>query len=126
MLTDCCFDVINQNGDYLGGVISPGIKLSLKALHDMTAKLPQIEIKKQQNVIGKTTIEAMNSGVYFGYISLVEGLIRRIKDEYKKEMKVVITGGLASLFKNSINLIDYIDPNLTLEGLNIVYNKNIN
>ncbi len=116
--TATTFDVVGENGEYLGGVIAPGINLSIKALHDMTAQLPKIQVKAQKNVIGKSTFEAMNSGIYFGYISLVEGLVSRIKAEYGKEMKTIITGGLGSLFNNAI-ANDGIFPDLTLEGLRI-------
>jgi type III pantothenate kinase len=122
--TATTFDVVGENGEYLGGVISPGVNLSIKILHDMTAQLPKIQVKKQDHVIGKSTIEAMNSGIYFGYISLVEGLIKRIKDEYGKKMQVIITGGLLSVFENSISEVNYIEPDLTLEGLKMVYQDN--
>jgi type III pantothenate kinase len=122
--TATTFDVIGGSGEYLGGVIAPGINLSIKALHDMTAQLPRIKVKKQDNVIGKSTIEAMNSGIYFGYISLTEGLIKRIKSEYKKPMKVITTGGLAHLFENVISEVNHIEPDLTLEGLKIVCEEN--
>jgi len=117
--TATTFDVVGENGEYLGGVIAPGVNLSIKALHDMTAQLPKIQVKAQKNVIGKSTFEAMNSGIYFGYISLVEGLVAKIKAEYGKEMKTIITGGLGSLFSNAITN-DGVFPDLTLEGLRIV------
>jgi len=122
--TATTFDVVGESGEYLGGVIAPGVNLSVKILHDMTAQLPKIQVKKQDNVIGKSTIEAMNSGIYFGYISLVEGLIKRIEDEYGKEMIVVITGGLLGVFENSIPKVNYIEPDLTLEGLRMIYQNN--
>ncbi len=121
--TATTFDVVDQNGVYLGGVIAPGINLSLKALHDMTAKLPKIEIKKQDFVIGKNTKEAMNSGVYFGYLSLIEGMIAKIKNELASDIKVIMTGGLAPLFQEHLQL--EIEQNLTLEGLNLIASKNI-
>jgi type III pantothenate kinase len=117
--TATTFDVVGENGEYLGGVIAPGVNLSIKALHDMTAQLPKIQVKAQKNIIGKSTFEAMNSGIYFGYISLVEGLITRIKAEYGKEMNTIITGGLGSLFSNAV-ANDGFYPDLTLEGLRIV------
>lgn len=118
--TATTFDVVGKNGEYLGGVIAPGINLSLKALHDMTAQLPKIQIKPQKNVIGKSTFEAMNSGIYFGYIGLVEGLVSRIKAEYNQEMKVIITGGLATIFNQAILGVNYVEPDLTLEGLKLI------
>ena len=123
--TATTFDVVGENGEYLGGVISPGINLSLKALHDMTAKLPRIEIESQKNVIGKTTIEAMNSGVYFGYISLIEGMINKIENEFGSKTTRVMTGGLSEIFKDALsNCIAYNEPDLTLEGLNIIHEMN--
>jgi type III pantothenate kinase len=123
--TATTFDVVGENGEYLGGVISPGINLSLKALHDMTAKLPKITVRHQKNVIGKNTIEAMNSGVYFGYISLIEGLVARIEKELGHKTTRIITGGLAETFKDALkNLIQHHEPDLTLEGLRLVYKMN--
>lgn len=121
--TATTFDVIDQNGVYLGGVIAPGINLSLKALHVMTAKLPKIEIKKQDFVIGKNTKQAMNSGVYFGYLSLIEGMVTKIKKELTSDTKVIMTGGLASLFQEYLQL--EIEQDLTLEGLNLIARNNI-
>lgn len=122
--TATTFDIIGKNGEYLGGVISPGINLSLKALHDMTAQLPNISIKSQKNVIGKNTVEAMNSGVYFGYISLVEGMIEKIEQELGYKTKSIITGGLGELFKDVLKSdIESYEPNLTLEGLKIIWNN---
>lgn len=124
--TATTFDVVGKNGEYLGGVIAPGINLSLKALHDMTAQLPRISVKKQQNVIGKSTIEAMNSGVYFGYISLLEGLIVKIENELNCKTTRIITGGLAEIFKDALkDSINHHEPNLTLEGLQIVCESNL-
>lgn len=125
--TATTFDVVGQNGEYLGGVIAPGINLSLKALHDMTAKLPKITVRSQKNVIGKNTIEAMNSGVYFGYISLIEGLIEKIEKELNHETTRIITGGLAEIFKDALKAsVQHHEPDLTLEGLKLVYENNRN
>jgi type III pantothenate kinase len=125
--TATTFDVVGQNGEYLGGIIAPGINLSLKALHDMTAQLPKISIKSQKNVIGKSTVEAMNSGVYHGYIAMVEGLIIKIENELQVKTTRIITGGLAEIFKEPLitsNAIQYHQPDLTLEGLKIVFERN--
>lgn len=119
--TATTFDIVGNGGSYLGGVICPGVNLSIQALHNMTAKLPNINVKYQENVIGKSTKEAMNSGIYFGYISLVEGLITKIKKEYGKKMQVIATGGLSVLFNDGIDQIDFVEEKLTLEGLNLVY-----
>jgi type III pantothenate kinase len=124
--TATTFDVVGKNGEYLGGVIAPGINLSLKALHDMTAQLPKISVKAQKNVIGKTTIEAMNSGAFFGYIALIEGMISKIENELGHKTTRIITGGLAELFKDALkNTIEHFEPDLTLEGLKIVYENNL-
>lgn len=120
--TATTFDVVGANGEYLGGVIAPGINLSLKALHEMTAKLPKISLQKQQNVIGKSTVEAMNSGVYFGYLSLVEGMIARIENELGVKTTPIITGGLAEIFKEELK-IEHYRPDLTIEGLRMIYNQ---
>ena len=123
--TATTFDVVDEDGKYLGGVIAPGINLSLKALHDMTAQLPRISVKPQKNVIGKSTVEAMNSGVYFGYISLLEGMITKIEDELGHKTTHIITGGLAEIFKDALkNIVWHHEPDLTLEGLRIVYEQN--
>ena len=123
--TATTFDVVGNNGEYLGGAISPGITLSLKALHDMTAKLPKISVKKQANVIGKNTVVAMNSGVYFGYISLIEGMIEKIEKEYGSKTTRIITGGLADIFKEALSkTINHHEPDLTLDGLRLVYLMN--
>lgn len=123
--TATTFDVVGANGEYLGGVIAPGINLSLKALHDMTAKLPKITVRSQKNVIGKNTVEAMNSGVYFGYISLIEGMIEKIEKELNHKTTRIITGGLAEIFKDALKVqVQHHEPDLTLEGLKLVYENN--
>ena len=125
--TATTFDVVGQNGEYLGGIIAPGINLSLKVLHEMTAQLPKIKITTQKNVIGKSTIEAMNSGVYHGYIALISGLTQKIQDEINTKCRVIITGGLAEIFKNYLlenNVIDHFEPDLTLDGLSIIFENN--
>lgn len=121
--TATTFDVVGFEGEYLGGVIAPGINLSLKALHDMTAQLPKISIKPQKNVIGKNTTEAMNSGVYFGYISMIEGMVHRIEEELGCKTTQIITGGLAEIFKEKLSDM-YHEADLTLEGLRDIYQKN--
>jgi type III pantothenate kinase len=123
--TATTFDVVGEKGEYLGGVIAPGINLSLKALHDMTAQLPKITVRAQRNVIGKNTIEAMNSGVYFGYISLIEGMITKIEKELGYKTTRIITGGLAEIFKDALKCsVEHHEPDLTLEGLRIVFQAN--
>jgi type III pantothenate kinase len=122
--TATTFDVVNQNGDYIGGVIAPGINLSLEALHQAAARLPRIGIGRPQAVIGTATVPAMQSGVYWGYVGLVEGLLSRIKAEYGGPMKVVATGGLSPLFAEGTTMIQHIQPDLTLDGLRMLAERN--
>ncbi len=119
--TATTFDVINKNGAYSGGLICPGINLSLNSLSQGTALLPLIEFKRSEKIIGKSTIGAMESGSYWGYVSLIEGIVERLKNENEcNSAKVVVTGGYSSLFKEDVNCIDHFEENLTLEGLNLV------
>lgn len=111
------FDIVGDDGAFEGGVIAPGINLSMQALHEAAARLPRIAIEKPATVIGADTVGAMQSGVFWGYISLIEGLIRRIKAEYVKPMKVVATGGIASLFEGQTDAVDIFDHDLTIRGL---------
>ena len=111
------FDMVGKDGGFEGGIISPGINLSMQALHDAAAQLPRVAIERPARVIGKDTVGAMQSGVFWGYISLIEGLVRRIKDEYPEPLKVVATGGIASLFQGSTDCIDIFDADLTIRGL---------
>jgi len=122
--TATTFDVVDGDGNYIGGLISPGINLSIEALHQAAAKLPEIAIKKPDFVIGKNTVSAMQSGVYFGYLGLIEGSVERIKEEYGSDMKVVCTGGLASLFFDATGSIDSMEQDLTINGLNKIFNMN--
>lgn len=125
--TATTFDVVAANGDYCGGAIAPGINLSLEALHMAAAKLPRVAIERPQNgAIGKNTLEAMQSGIFWGYIGMIEGLTHRIKAEFKEPMLVVATGGLAPLFSAHTNVIEYSDPDLTLRGLFAIYERNKN
>ncbi|HXZ02674.1 MAG TPA: type III pantothenate kinase [Stellaceae bacterium] len=118
------FDVVDRNGNYCGGVIAPGINLSLTALHMAAAKLPSVRIRRIDHVIGKDTVACMQSGLFWGYIGLVEGLVSRIKQEFGAPMVVVATGGLAPLFDGATAVIEHVDPNLTLWGLRLVYERN--
>ena len=122
--TATTFDVIDENGNYAGGVIAPGINLSLDALHMATAKLPRVEVIKPANVIGKATKPAMQSGIYWGYVSIIEGIVKRIKDELGLEMGVIATGGLAGLFSEGTEVITGVDDNLTINGLYAIWNRN--
>ncbi len=123
--TATTFDVIGADGAYEGGVIAPGINSSLEALDRAAAKLPRIALKEPpQRVIGQATVPAMESGAYWGYVGLIEGLVTRIKGEYGQPMKVVATGGLASLFARATASIDEVDPDLTLRGLLAIHRAN--
>lgn len=115
--TATTFDIVLSRNIYEGGVISPGIKLSLNSLHKLTANLPLIEIKKQKKIVGKDTISAMNSGVFFGYIHMVNGIIKQIINEQKKSFKIVLTGGYADIFKKHIKPKALVNKNITLIGL---------
>jgi len=122
--TATTFDVVDGDGNYCGGVIAPGINLSLTALHMAAAKLPSVRVRRTEHVIGKDTVACMQSGLFWGYVGLVEGLVARIKKEFAAPMSVVATGGLAPLFEGAIAGIDRIDANLTLWGLRLVYERN--
>jgi len=111
------FDIVGADGGFEGGVIAPGINLSMQALHEAAARLPRIAIEKPDKIIGTDTVGAMQTGVYWGYISLIEGLIGLIKAEYGAPMKVVATGGIASLFEGETTAIDIFDHELTIRGL---------
>lgn len=122
--TATTFDVIDRDGNYLGGVIAPGVNLSLEALHMAAAKLPRVAIRRPNRVVGKGTVEAMLSGIYWGYVSLVEGVVLRIRREQGAEMDVIATGGLAPLFADAVSCIKLADLELTLKGLLAVYRLN--
>lgn len=122
--TATTFDVIDQNGNYCGGIISPGLILSLESLHKAAACLPKIGIKKPASVIGKETVEAMRSGIYWGYIGLIEGIIKRIKAEFTFPNKIIGTGGLARLLAERTDIFEKINLELTLEGLKFLANRN--
>jgi len=111
------FDVVSGEGAYEGGVIAPGVNLSIEALHRAAAKLPMVDIAAPKKAIGKNTVEAMQSGIYLGYISLIEGMLSRIEAELGEKPYVIATGGLAPLFAHGTDKIDVIDQDLTLKGL---------
>ena len=115
------FDVIGSNNSYDGGVISPGINLSIEALYKAAAKLPLVDVARPQKTIGKNTVEAMQSGIYWGYIGLIEGTLKRIEAELGVKPYVIATGGLAPLFADGTDVIDSIDQDLTLKGLLEIY-----
>jgi len=122
--TATTFDVIAADGAFEGGVIAPGVNLSLQALHEAAAMLPRIAIQKPEKVIGKDTVTNMQSGVFWGYIALIEGLVARIKAEWGKPMTVIGTGGVVSLFEGATDSIDRFDPDLTIRGLLEIWRRN--
>jgi type III pantothenate kinase len=123
--TATTFDVVDGSGNYCGGVIAPGINLSLTALHMAAAQLPRVAVQRPKAVIGKRTVPAMLSGIYWGYVGLIEGLVARIKDEFGSPMTVIATGGLAPLFGDGTKAIDRIDPEITLWGLAEIHRRNV-
>ena len=122
--TATTFDVVGPDGGFEGGIISPGINLSMRALHDAAAQLPRIAIQKPPQVIGQDTVSAMQSGVFWGYIDLIDGLVNRVKTEYSAPLTVIATGGVASLFEGASRTIDHFDQTLMEVGLLEVYRRN--
>jgi type III pantothenate kinase len=122
--TATTFDVVDAGGNYCGGVIAPGINLSLQALALAAAKLPSVPIGRTQKVIGTSTVACMQSGIFWGYVGLVDGLVTRIKAEFGAAMDVISTGGLAPLFDGATDTIARTDPDLTLWGLKLVFERN--
>lgn len=122
--TATTFDIVDHDGAFAGGLICPGVNLSLEALHAAAAKLPRIAIEPPANVIGRSTIGAMQSGVYWGYVSMIDGLNARIQAEYGHEMTILATGGLAPLFEKHSQSIQHIERDLTMAGLVEIYFNN--
>jgi type III pantothenate kinase len=121
--TATTIDAVNSKSKYLGGIITPGMNVLADALFQKTAKLPKVEIKKPVSVFGTSTVGSIQSGIYFGYIGLVEEILRKMIDELGEKPKIIATGGLASLIAESSDLIEIIDENLMLEGLRLIYEK---
>jgi len=119
--TATTFCALDRAGRYMGGAITSGLAISRDVLHERTAKLPAIEIKKPKHAIGQNTLEAMRSGLFYGYVDMVEGMIKRFKAKLGQKAKVIATGGLSKLIASGTKKIDIIDPDLTLKGLNIIY-----
>lgn len=122
--TATTFDVVSADGAFEGGIIAPGINLSMQALHTAAARLPRIAIERPERVIGKNTVGAMQSGVFWGYIDLIDGLVARVKAEYQDPMTVIATGGVASLFEGAATTIDHYDPDVTIRGLYEIWQRN--
>ncbi|MFN4158522.1 MAG: type III pantothenate kinase [Gemmobacter sp.] len=123
--TATTFDVVDVDGAYIGGVIAPGVNLSLEALHMAAAALPHIDITKPQSVIGTNTVACMQSGVYWGYVGLVEGIVARLRSERARPLKVIATGGLASLFDQGTTVFDAVEDDLTMHGLVLIHLLNL-
>ena len=124
MGTGTTFDIVDGEGDFIGGVIAPGIGIAAQALYTRTAALPRVELVPPEKAIGTTTVSAMQSGIVFGYIGLVEGLLKRVQAELKEKAMVVATGGYASLIADGTTLIDEVNPDITLIGLRLIYQMN--
>ena len=122
--TATTFDVVSEDRHFEGGIIAPGINLSVRALHEAAAQLPRIEIKKPDRVTGKNTVEAMQSGIFWGYIGLIDGLTRKIIEEDGRDFTVIGTGGVASLFQGASETIEHYDSNLTIDGLLEIWRLN--
>jgi len=122
--TATTFDAVSAKGEYLGGAIAPGIQISAEALYLKTAKLPRIEIKKPAKAVGKTTVASMQAGLYFGYVGLVHNIIGEIRKELGEEAKVIATGGFGDQISAELKTITAYEPNLVLEGLRIIYERN--
>jgi type III pantothenate kinase len=123
--TATTFDVVASDGALEGTAIAPGINLSLSALHQAAAKLPRIAIERPPSVIGKDTVTAMQAGIFWGYVGLIEYLVKAIETEYGQKMSVIATGGVASLFEGATPVIDHFDPDLTLRGLLEIHRRTI-
>ena len=124
--TGTTFDVISRQGEYLGGVICPGIGISAEALFQRAARLPRVDVRKPASVIGQTTVAAMQSGLFYGYVDMVEGLVHRIRSELDGGAAAVVlaTGGLAAVIAAECPAIEHVEPNLTLDGLRLIWQRN--
>jgi len=123
--TATTFDVVDIDGAYIGGVIAPGVNLSLEALHMAAAALPHVDVSRPPQAIGTNTVACMQSGVYWGYIGLVEGIVRQVRMERERPLKVIATGGLAPLFDQGFDLFDTVEEDLTMHGLVLIHQYNM-
>jgi type III pantothenate kinase len=122
--TGTTFDLVSSNGEYMGGVIAPGLGASAEALFSKAARLHRVEVRRPENVIGRNTEESLRAGLYFGYLSMVEGLITRINESLDQPAPVVATGGLADVFAEDLKVLHAVDRGLTLEGLRLIWDRN--
>jgi type III pantothenate kinase len=122
--TATTFDAISARGEYLGGAIAPGLGISAEALFARAARLPRVEIRRPPHLVGRNTVHSLQSGLYYGYIGLVEGMVRRMRQEMEPKARVIATGGLAEVLGPDLECMDAIDPLLTLEGLRLLYERN--
>jgi type III pantothenate kinase len=122
--TATTFDIVSAKGEYLGGVIAPGLGISAEALFLRAARLMRVDVKKPDRIIGRTTEESVQVGLFYGYVALVEGLVKRLRAELGVEAPVVATGGLATIFEAELSFLAAVDPHLTLQGLRLIWDKN--
>lgn len=122
--TATTLDVVNARGEYLGGVIAPGVAISAEALFHRAARLARVDVRRPARVIGRNTAESIQSGLYHGYAALVEGIVRRALDELGEDAPVIATGGLATVFADELRFLETVDPDLTLSGLRILWDRN--
>lgn len=122
--TATTFDYIDEGGQYIGGAVAPGIGISTEALYQRAAKLPRIELAKPKSVVGRNTVSSMQAGIIYGFAGQVDGIVDRIKQEFESEPKVIATGGLAELISSESRTIETVNPLLTLQGLQIIYERN--
>lgn len=123
--TATTFDVVSPKGEYLGGVIAPGLGISADALFERAARLVRVDVRKPPRVIGRNTMESIQSGLFYGYTGLIEGVVARLREELGIEAKVVATGGLAQVFADELPFLDAVDADLALEGLRLIWEKNV-
>jgi len=123
--TATTLDAVSEEGDYLGGAIAPGIGIAADALFERAAKLPRVELIRPKKAIGRNTVAAMQSGIIFGYVGLIEGIVARMKKELGGKVRVIATGGLAGIIAEETNVVDILDPDLTLVGLRLIHELNV-
>ena len=122
--TGTTLDVVSSNGEYVGGIIAPGLGISAEALFSKAARLHRVDVREPKQLIGRTTEQSLRSGLYYGYLALVDGLVRRLLSEFDTEVPIVATGGLATVFANDLPQLRAVDSGLTLEGLRLIWDRN--